>query len=142
MFSRFSCVRLCDPVDCSPPGSSVCGILQERILEWVAMPSSRGSSQPRDQTPTLQADSFLLSHGGRPHLCYITQHNQGHFQMPSSLPRSTGWQQVTEPIHSPGERALQGHGSLGVILLREFCLPWHSHYNNCRVLSSSLEYKI
>ena len=41
---------LCDPMDCSPPGSSVHGILQARILEWVAMPSSRGSSQPRDQT--------------------------------------------------------------------------------------------
>ena len=41
---------LCDPIDCSPPGSSVHGILQARVLEWVAMPSSRGSSQPRDQT--------------------------------------------------------------------------------------------
>ena len=39
---------LCDPVDCSPPGSSAHGILQARILEWVAMPSSRGSSKPRD----------------------------------------------------------------------------------------------
>ena len=39
---------LCDPIDCSPPGSSVHGIFQARILEWVAMPSSRGSSQPRD----------------------------------------------------------------------------------------------
>ena len=46
----FTRVRLCDPMDCSPPGSSVRGILQERILEWVAMPSSRGSSQPSDQT--------------------------------------------------------------------------------------------
>ena len=43
-------LTLCDPMDCSPPGSSVHGILQARILEWVAMPSSRGSSQPRDQT--------------------------------------------------------------------------------------------
>ena len=41
---------LCDPMDCSLPGSSVHGILQARIFEWVAMPSSRGSSQPRDQT--------------------------------------------------------------------------------------------
>ena len=41
---------LCDPMDCSMPGSSVHGILQARILELVAMPSSRGSSQPRDQT--------------------------------------------------------------------------------------------
>ena len=39
---------LSDPKDCSPPGSSVHGILQARILEWVAMPSSRGSFQPRD----------------------------------------------------------------------------------------------
>ena len=45
-----SCLTLCDPVDCSPPGSSVHGILQAIILEWVAMPSSRGSSCPRDQT--------------------------------------------------------------------------------------------
>ena len=40
----------CDPVDCSPPGSSVHGISQARILEWVAISFSRGSSQPRDQT--------------------------------------------------------------------------------------------
>ena len=39
-----------DPIDYSQPGSSVHGILQTRILEWVAMPSSRESSQPRDQT--------------------------------------------------------------------------------------------
>ena len=45
-----SCVRLCNPVDCSPPGSSIHGILQARILEWVAISSSRGSSQPRDPT--------------------------------------------------------------------------------------------
>ena len=42
------CPTLCDPMDCSPPGSSVHGISQERILEWVAISSSRGSSQPRD----------------------------------------------------------------------------------------------
>ena len=44
------CPILCDPMDCSLPGSSVLGILQARILEWVAMPSSMGSSQPRDRT--------------------------------------------------------------------------------------------
>ena len=43
-------LTLCDPLDCSPPGSSVHGILQARILEWVAISSSRGSSQPRDWT--------------------------------------------------------------------------------------------
>ena len=45
-----SCLTLCGPMDCSLPGSSVHGILQARILEWVVMPSSRGSSQPRDRT--------------------------------------------------------------------------------------------
>ena len=47
-------------MDCSPPGSSVHGILHARILEWVANPFSRGSPQPRDQTQSLalQADSL------------------------------------------------------------------------------------
>ena len=45
-----SCLTLCDPKDCSPPGSSVHGIVQARILEWFAIPFSRGSSWPRDQT--------------------------------------------------------------------------------------------
>ena len=44
------CLTLCDPVDCSLPGSSIHGILQARILEWVAISFSRGSSRPRDQT--------------------------------------------------------------------------------------------
>ena len=44
-----SCPTLCDPMDCSPPGSSVLGILQARIIEWVATPSSRGFAWPRDQ---------------------------------------------------------------------------------------------
>ena len=43
-----SCPTLCDPTDCGPPGSSVRGILQARILEWAAMSSSRGSSPTRD----------------------------------------------------------------------------------------------
>ena len=43
------CLTVCNPMDCSPPGSSVLGILQARILQWVAMPSSRESSQPRDR---------------------------------------------------------------------------------------------
>ena len=45
------CLTLCYHMDCSLPGSSVHRILQIRILEWVAMPSSRASFQPRDQTP-------------------------------------------------------------------------------------------
>ena len=45
-----SCPALCEAMDHSPPGSFVHGISQARILEWIAMPSSRGSSQLRDQT--------------------------------------------------------------------------------------------
>ena len=44
------CLTLSNPSDCSPPGSSIHGILQARRLEWIAMPSSRGSSPPRDRT--------------------------------------------------------------------------------------------
>ena len=64
-----SCLSLCDPMDCSPPGSSVHEILQARILEWVAIPFSRGSSQPRDQTWVyLHCRQILyhLSHQGSP----------------------------------------------------------------------------
>ena len=50
VLSHFRRVWLCNPMDCSPPGSSVCGILQARTLEWVAMPFFKGSSQPRDWT--------------------------------------------------------------------------------------------
>ena len=54
-------------MDCSPPGSSVHEIYQARILEWVAMSSSRGSSQPSTEprSPTLQADSLLSNPPGK-----------------------------------------------------------------------------
>ena len=45
-----SCPTLCDPIDGSPPGSPIPGILQAKTLEWVALPFFRGSSQPRGQT--------------------------------------------------------------------------------------------
>ena len=63
-----SCLTLCDPIDCT-----VHGILQARILEWVAIPFSRGSSQPRDQTqgsnpglPCCRQILYPLSHQGSP----------------------------------------------------------------------------
>ena len=56
-----SCPTLCDPMDCSLPGSSVHGIFQARILEWIAISFSKESSQPRDWTwsPALQANSTI-----------------------------------------------------------------------------------
>ena len=61
-----SCLTLCNPMNCSPPHSSVHGILQARILEWVAMPSSMGSSQPRDQTRSPALDSVPTEPPGKP----------------------------------------------------------------------------
>ena len=78
-----SCPSLCDPVDCSPPGSSAHGILQARILERVDMPSSIGSSWPRDWThsscitgrfftaePLGKPQVLVLSHGISPSVCW------------------------------------------------------------------------
>ena len=55
------CPTLREPVDCSPPGSSVHRILQARILEWVALLFSRVSSQPRDQTKIKSWEFIILS---------------------------------------------------------------------------------
>ena len=52
------CPTLCDSMDYSLPASSVRGILQARILEWVAIPFSRGSSRPRDRTMSLTSPAF------------------------------------------------------------------------------------
>ena len=54
-----SCLTLCDHMDSSPPGSSVHGILLARILEWVAMPSSRGSSCPQDRTWVFMSTALV-----------------------------------------------------------------------------------
>ncbi len=69
-FSSFSqsCLTLCDPMDCSPPGSSVHGIHQARILKWVAISYSRVSSLPgiESRSPRLQADSLPSEPPGKP----------------------------------------------------------------------------
>ena len=63
-----SCLTLCNPTDCSLPGSSIPGILQAIILEWVAIPFSRESSWPRDQprSPILQAICLPSKPPGKP----------------------------------------------------------------------------
>ena len=70
-----SCPTLCSLMDCSPQGSSVHGILQARILEWVAIPFSRGSSQPRDQTwVSCTTGRFLTIWATREVPCIICIH--------------------------------------------------------------------
>ena len=85
-------LTLCDPMDCSPPGSSVHGILQARILEWVAICFSRGSSNPgiKPGSPILQANSLpseppgseseshlVVSNSLRPHGLYSSWNSLG-----------------------------------------------------------------
>ena len=62
------CPTLCDPIDCSLPGFSIHGIVQARVLEWVAISFSRGSSWHRNQTrsPALQADALPSEPPGKP----------------------------------------------------------------------------
>ena len=68
------CSTLCDPMDCSPQGSSVHGISQVRILEWVAIPFSGDLPNPGIEalSPALQADS-LIGVGGKLGLCHYSQ---------------------------------------------------------------------
>ena len=78
-----SCPTLCNPMDCCPPGSSVHGIIQARILAWVSMPFSRGSSWPKVWTWVSFISRkilYHLSHQGSP------WHVQEHFK---ALPFST-----------------------------------------------------
>ena len=82
------CPTLCDPVDLSPPGSSVHGILQARILEWVAVPSSGGSSRPRDRTRVsgVAGASLLTGPAGKPkQLRAVVRHTHIYFQQSQHL---------------------------------------------------------
>ena len=96
------CLILCDPVDWSPPGYSVHGILQARILEWVAISFSRGSSRPRIKpgSPTSQADALPSEPPGK-----------------YSLP--TGGVHLKEACNEPSK--VQGHHCLGLKDVMPFC---------------------
>ena len=108
-----SCLTHCDPMDCSPPGFSVHEILQARILEWIAISFSRGSSQLRDQT-------WVSCIAGR---CFATwaireAHSSGLigyiYMVPRLFHRRRQWQPtpVLLPGKSHGRRSLVG------------CSPW------------------
>ena len=90
---------VCDPIDSSLPGSSIPGILQARVLEWVAMPSSRGSSQPRDQTHALGLLLLLLTCFSRVQL-FTTPWTAAH-QAPPSLGFSRQEYWSGSPVLSP-----------------------------------------
>ena len=92
------CLILCDPMDWSPPGSSVHGILQARILGWVATPFSRGSPNPgiEPRSPAMQADSLLFEPPGKP--IFIGEETNS---------ECGSWSQVLFPPHQ-GEVLLGG----------------------------------
>ena len=66
-----SCLTLRDPMDYSPPGSSVHRILQARILEWIDIPFSRGSSRPRDRTQVTPHIALPAKPPGKTHICIL-----------------------------------------------------------------------
>ena len=84
------CPTLCDPVDYRPPGSSVHGILQAKIQEWVAMCSSRASSRPRDQT--------------------LISYTSLHWQAGSLLLVLLGKPSPSPPLHETWKKILRGKG--------------------------------
>ena len=75
------CLTLCNPVDCSLPGSSIHEMLQERILEWVAISFSWGSSQPRGQTQVSRI-------AGRCFILWATKEAQPEIKLPTSIESS------------------------------------------------------
>ena len=81
-----SCLTFYDPMDCSPPGSSVHGVLQARILEWVAFPSPGDLPDPgvESQSSALQADSLLSEPPGNLILCREGEKDVCHLQFISS----------------------------------------------------------
>ena len=99
------CPILCDLMDCGPPGSSDHGILQARILEWVAIPFSREQPNPgiKPRSPALQADSLPSD---SPEKCN---------PWVGKIPWRRKWQPtpVLLPRKSHGQRSLAGYSSLG-----------------------------
>ena len=93
---RESCLTLCDPMEGSPPVSSVHEILQAEILEWVAMPSSRGSCWPRGWTMSLMS---LRSHASADVLCTTSD--------PWETPENPEWLSKVK-----GQRVLPSNGSV------------------------------
>ena len=90
------CLTLCDPMDCNQPGSSVHVILQARILEWVAIPFSRGSSQPGIEpgSPAFQVVSLPSEPPGKPSVYIIGDQIRGDDSCPPPP-------QMPEPAGTP-----------------------------------------
>ena len=159
---------LCDPMDCSPPGSSVHGILQARTLEWGAVPSSMGYSRPRDQTCVSQVsyagqEGFFTNSATWEAICvrlvvtprtiqsigfYRPEHWSGQpFSSPGDLPnpgiepRSPELQVDSLPAEPQGKPKNTGVGSL-FLLQRIFpTQEWNWGLLHCRRILYQLSYQ-
>ena len=136
-----SCPTLCDPVDCSPSGSSVHGILQARILEWVAISFSRGSSRPRNWTRI----SYVSCIGRWVLYRWATREAHGFIyqNLSGKLPYfvwSEKWQPT--PVFLPGEshgrRSLMGYSPWGRKESEMTQVTEHSTFNQPTLIKCSL----
>ena len=101
-----SCLTICNPMGYRPPGTSVHGILQAGILEWVAMPSSRGSSRSRDQTcvshnSCIAGGFFTGEPSGKPKQEYLPQNCKTSFFPSSATNLPVIW---CKPLNTPGSQ--------------------------------------
>ena len=94
-----SCLILCDPMNCSPPGSYVHGILQAGILEWVAIAFSKGSSRPRDwtQVSCIAEELMLLN-------CGVGEDSFFFFFLEKTLESPLDYKEI-QPVHSKGNQS-------------------------------------
>ena len=106
-----SCLTLCDPMDCNPPGSSVYGILQARILEWVAIPFSRGSSWPKDwtQVSCIAGGFFTAEPPGKPQTSKYLYLFKIFIYLAAPSRRCNMWDLIPWPGIKPGPPALGVH---------------------------------
>ena len=124
MLSGFSRVWLCDSMVCNPPGSSVHVILEARILKWVAVPSSRRSSRPRDWTHV----SYIFWNGRRVlyHECHLESPNIPQYRTIIHLrPYGWTWNKQTNKNYSFKEKQTEKSSTFLLILFIYFFLPSH-----------------
>ena len=136
------CNNLCNPwTVCSPPGSSVHGILQAKILEWVVIPFSRGSSWSRTEpgSPALQADFYPLSHQGSPvlvFLCPIILFSFSHLSCPRTLPNMLAklfhkMDSTTQTCGGLGNTYHRSVTPISVPVLLSGKFPWSQETSTC-----------
>ena len=125
-----SCPTLCEPMDCSPPGSSVHGILQARLLEWAAIPFSQGTSWPRDRTQVSRiAGSFCTIWATRETLMLVGASN-------------LNWWGLGK-FHSH-RKIMQPHGTYSMVVIESQCNPMglillaNSVFHCCRFWSECI----